>query len=145
MLSIETIAGSVFPNGPGSVFNSFGADYKGPSSVVNNMGIPPSVTNYADLAVPMTPLQMDSVREQQQHTPQHPQHQPSSQLPPSNIPAVVPATPYSAPAEVPSPTLQNIVSTVNLGNETVNGLHKIQTICRSSIGLEANCFACAQC
>lgn len=88
--------------------------------------IPASVTNYADnLAVPMTPLQVDSVREQQQHTPQHSLHQPNSQLPPSNIPAVVPATPYSAPAEVPSPTLQNIVSTVNLGNLTNKELNKI--------------------
>jgi hypothetical protein len=34
----------------------------------------------------------------------------------SNIPMVVPQTPYNAPMEVPSPTLQNIVSTVNLGN-----------------------------
>jgi hypothetical protein len=109
----------VFNNGPGSILNSYSSEYKGPSSVANLAGIPAS-NSYVEgpesvnnLAVPMTPLNMnDSVREQPQPTPQH---QPSSQLPPSNIPALVPATPYSATAEVPSPTLQNIVSTVNLG------------------------------
>jgi len=39
-------------------------------------------------------------------------------LPPSNIPAFIPATPMtvSQAIDVPSPTLQNIVSTVNLGS-----------------------------
>ncbi len=36
-------------------------------------------------------------------------------LPASNIPAFIPATPMTQPIDVPSPTLQNIVSTVNLG------------------------------
>lgn len=39
-------------------------------------------------------------------------------LPASNIPAYIPNTPMtvSQPIDVPSPTLQNIVSTVNLGS-----------------------------
>ena len=110
---------SVFNSqGPGSVLNPFsssGNEYKGPSSVVNLAGIPASASNFTDgpesvnnLAVPMTPLQGGySVRDSHHHI--------GSQLPASNIPTVIPATPFSTPAEVPSPTLQNIVSTVNLG------------------------------
>jgi len=116
-------------NGPGSVLNSFGHDFKGPSSI-NLAGMQAPPTNYADgpesvsnLAVPMTPLHAtDSVRDHQQvlwikfklKSKQF-QHPPSSNLAASNIPMVIPQTPYNAPMEVPSPTLQNIVSTVNLG------------------------------
>jgi hypothetical protein len=108
-------SGSVFNhNGPGSIL-SYSQEYKGPSSVVNSVSNLALSNSYADgpgsvsnLAVPMTPLQStDSVRD----------HQPNSQLPPSNIPAIVPATPYNAPVDIPSPTLQNIVSTVNLGEK----------------------------
>nr|CAD2183330.1 unnamed protein product [Meloidogyne enterolobii] len=122
--SMHSVGGpaSVFNSqGPGSVLNPFsssgGNEYKGPSSVVNLAGIPASASNYNDggpesvlnnLNIPMTPLQGGySVRDSQHHI--------GSQLPASNIPTVIPHTPFSAPAEVPSPTLQNIVSTVNLG------------------------------
>lgn len=40
------------------------------------------------------------------------------EMPASNIPAMMPATPMSNAIDVPSPTLQNIVSTVNLGNSS---------------------------
>jgi transcription initiation factor TFIID TATA-box-binding protein len=57
-----------------------------------------------NLAVPMTPLRgggdLASVH---------------NIAPPSNIPCVMPATPASNVVDIPSPTLQNIVSTVNLG------------------------------
>ncbi|KAI6187814.1 hypothetical protein M3Y98_00286100 [Aphelenchoides besseyi] len=102
-------------NGPGSVMNSHNGpgsiisyNDRGPESVMNLSGIP-GAANYMDpasvtnnLAVPMTPLagaDLSSARE----------------MPASNIPALMPATPMSVSIDVPSPTLQNIVSTVNLG------------------------------
>jgi transcription initiation factor TFIID TATA-box-binding protein len=94
-------------NGPGSLLSSYNGD-RGPASVMNLSGIPGSA-NYPDpgsvsnnLAVPMTPLGGQD-RELGAH---------HSILPASNIPAMIPATPSS---DIPSPTLQNIVSTVNLG------------------------------
>ncbi|KAI6176650.1 hypothetical protein M3Y97_00821500 [Aphelenchoides bicaudatus] len=105
--SIGNGPGSIFNsnNGPGSITNVY-IDRE-PPSVINLNGIPGanynpgSVTN--NLAVPMTPLagaDIPSARE----------------MPASNIPALMPATPMStAIIDVPSPTLQNIVSTVNLG------------------------------
>uniref|UniRef100_A0AC34Q1S1 TATA-box-binding protein n=1 Tax=Panagrolaimus sp. JU765 TaxID=591449 RepID=A0AC34Q1S1_9BILA len=87
-------------NGPGSIYND-----RGPSSVVNIPNIPGAYNDPAsvnNLAVPMTPLagNQDS----------------TFNAPPSNIPTAIPATPMSAAViDVPSPTLQNIVSTVNLG------------------------------
>lgn len=97
--------------GPDSVLNS----HNGPSSVSYGEREPASVMNLqnipqygepgsvAALAVPMTPLAGDY------------QHQ-RELMPASNIPATaMPATPMSQAIDVPSPTLQNIVSTVNLG------------------------------
>ncbi|CAD5215156.1 unnamed protein product [Bursaphelenchus okinawaensis] len=88
-------------NGPGSVYAE-----REPASVMNLHGIPqygdapPSVM---PLAVPMTPLQGDFQGNR-------------DLMPASNIPATVqPPTPMSVAIDVPSPTLQNIVSTVNLG------------------------------
>ncbi|KAI6241645.1 hypothetical protein M3Y99_00325500 [Aphelenchoides fujianensis] len=93
-------------NGPGSIISGYAE--REPGSVLNLSGIP-GAGNYPDpasvtnnLAIPMTPLgggDLASARE----------------MPHSNIPANMPATPMSAAIDVPSPTLQNIVSTVNLG------------------------------
>ncbi|VDK72394.1 unnamed protein product [Onchocerca ochengi] len=104
--------------GPGSVLNSQGGpgsllsysgERGGPSSVINVGGNPGSVfqdmnpasVGPGNLAVPMTPLAGDHF-----------------QQPASNIPMVStnpPQTPGSQLIDVPSPALQNIVSTVNLG------------------------------
>ncbi|KHJ93173.1 transcription factor TFIID [Oesophagostomum dentatum] len=82
-----------------------------PSSVVNVGGNPGSVFQDMNpgsvgpnLAVPMTPLNF----EQQSY-------RDANHMPASNLPAaMMPATPASA-IDIPMPTLQNIVSTVNLG------------------------------
>ncbi|ETN77650.1 transcription factor TFIID [Necator americanus] len=82
-----------------------------PSSVVNVGGNPGSVFQDMNpgsvgpnLAVPMTPLNF----EQQSY-------RDANHMPASNLPAaMMPATPVSA-IDIPMPTLQNIVSTVNLG------------------------------
>jgi len=91
-------------NGPGSMISSY--NDRGPGSVVNLANIPGIYNDpgsVSNLAIPMTPLA--------------PNNNDSVFAPPSNIPTAMPATPRSvAPAiDVPSPTLQNIVSTVNLG------------------------------
>ncbi|KAL3090189.1 hypothetical protein niasHS_006641 [Heterodera schachtii] len=111
-------------NEPSSVLNSFSSEFKGPTSVTNLLAGVPSSASYSDqqppesvsnLAVPMTPLHSaESVhRTPKQH---HQPHSAAAQPPPSNMPTFVPATPFSnASVEIPSPTLQNIVSTVNLG------------------------------
>ncbi|EFO26582.1 TATA-box binding protein [Loa loa] len=103
--------------GPGSVLNSQGGpssllsysgERGGPSSVINVGGNPGSVfqemnpasVGPGNLAVPMTPLAGDHFQ------------------PASNIPMVStnpPQTPGSQLIDIPSPALQNIVSTVNLG------------------------------
>lgn len=91
-----------------SVLNS----HAGPGSVAYADREPPSVMNLqnipqydpgsvAALAVPMTPLAPDFQGNREL-------------MPASNIPATA-ATPMSQAIDVPSPTLQNIVSTVNLG------------------------------
>ncbi|CAI4230626.1 unnamed protein product [Auanema sp. JU1783] len=110
--------------GHGSMMSGFSQhDRGGPASNINmNLNInPPSVGNLVapgsvlqdlgpgsvgpNLAVPMTPLHnVDQYRDDQ--------HRQLSQV--SNIPAVMPQTPMST-LDVPMPTLQNIVSTVNLG------------------------------
>uniref|UniRef100_A0A915PKH5 TATA-box-binding protein n=2 Tax=Filarioidea TaxID=6295 RepID=A0A915PKH5_9BILA len=90
--------------GPGSLL-SYSGERGGPSSVINVGGNPGSDMNPAsvgpgNLAVPMTPLAGDHFQ------------------PASNIPMVStnpPQTPGSQLIDVPSPALQNIVSTVNLG------------------------------
>lgn len=104
--------------GPSSVLNSQGGpssmlgysqDRGGPNSVVNVGGNPGSVyqdmnpqsVGPGNLAVPMTPLAGDQF------------HQPASNIP--MIPTNAPQTPGSQLVDVPSPALQNIVSTVNLG------------------------------
>lgn len=104
-------------SGPGSVLNSQGGpgsllsysgERGGPSSVINVGGNPGSVfqdmnpasVGPGNLAVPMTPLAGDHFQ------------------PASNIPMVStnpPQTPGSQLIDIPSPALQNIVSTVNLG------------------------------
>ncbi|MCP9259104.1 TATA-box-binding protein [Dirofilaria immitis] len=109
--------------GPGSVLNSQGGpgsllsysgERGGPSSVINVGGNPGSVfqdmnpasVGPGNLAVPMTPLAGDHFQ------------------PASNIPMVStnpPQTPGSQLIDVPSPALQNIVSTVNLGEGLENG------------------------
>lgn len=93
----------------GSMNLNIGHSNLNPASVINVGGNPGSVmmdpqSVYQSLAVPMTPLPYSV--DQYRDTLQHPQ---------SNIPtAVMPATPASA-LDIPMPTLQNIVSTVNLG------------------------------
>ncbi|KHN82281.1 TATA-box-binding protein [Toxocara canis] len=104
-------------SGPGSVLNSQGGpgsmlgyshDRGGPSSVVNVGGNPGSVfqdmnpasVGPGNLAVPMTPLAGDHF-------------QPASNIP--TVATIAPQTPASQLIDVPSPALQNIVSTVNLG------------------------------
>lgn len=48
-------------------------------------------------------------------------------MPGSNIPAYnVPATPMSTAVDIPSPTLQNIVSTVNLGKRQFNVFYSLR-------------------
>lgn len=105
-------------HGPGSMV-SFASVDRGsnmnlninPSSVVNVGGNPGSVFQDMNpgsvgqnLSVPMTPLNF----EQQSY-------RDASHMPSSNLPAaMMPATPASA-IDIPMPTLQNIVSTVNLG------------------------------
>uniref|UniRef100_A0AC35FJU3 TATA-box-binding protein n=1 Tax=Panagrolaimus sp. PS1159 TaxID=55785 RepID=A0AC35FJU3_9BILA len=95
-------------NGPGSIISNY--NDRGPASVVNISNIPvnypdpASVSNNSNmLAVPMTPLNPNDM----------PNY--NSTMVPSNIPTVMPATPMTVLNDVPSPTLQNIVSTVNLG------------------------------
>ncbi|CAB3402662.1 unnamed protein product [Caenorhabditis bovis] len=74
----------------------------GPGSVAHDMN-PPSVA-YQSLAVPMTPLNYH-----------HEQYRDNMLAPQSNIPTTaMPQTPASQ-LDIPMPTLQNIVSTVNLG------------------------------
>ena len=74
------------------------------SERVANYAEPASVTN--NLAVPMTPLHgADKAAASNQQC-----------MPLSNISAIIPATPLHIQAEIPLPTLQNIVSTVNLGS-----------------------------
>ncbi|KJH50489.1 transcription factor TFIID [Dictyocaulus viviparus] len=105
-------------HGPGSI-GGFASVDRGssmnlninPSSVVNVGGNPGSVFQDMNpgsvgqnLSVPMTPLNF----EQQSYRDAN--HMPSSNLPA----AMMPATPASA-IDIPMPTLQNIVSTVNLG------------------------------
>ncbi|KAI1721312.1 transcription factor TFIID (or TATA-binding protein, TBP) domain-containing protein [Ditylenchus destructor] len=91
-------------NGPSSVFSGFDrGGLEGLGGSVQNYPEPASVSNN-NLAVPMTPLAGADMSVQHQNT-----------MPASNIPAMMPATPMSAAVDVPSPTLQNIVSTVNLG------------------------------
>lgn len=70
----------------------------------------PSVN--VNLAVPMTPLAGHD-----RHDNDRFQH-----MPPSNIPITMPPTPLSTAMDIPSPQLQNIVSTVNLG---ISHLHLI--------------------
>ncbi|VBB27350.1 unnamed protein product [Acanthocheilonema viteae] len=93
--------------GPGSLL-SYSGERGGPSSVINVGGNPGSVfqdmnpgsVGPGNLAVPMTPLAGDHFQ------------------PASNIPMVStnpPQTPGSQLIDIPSPALQNIVSTVNLG------------------------------
>ncbi|KAH7731309.1 TATA-box binding protein [Aphelenchoides avenae] len=98
-------------NGPGSLLSNYNAD-RGPGSVINLSGIPGS-NAYPDpgsvsnnLAVPMTPLGAGGGSHDNEGRSHH------NTLPASNIPALIPATPLS---DIPMPTLQNIVSTVNLG------------------------------
>uniref|UniRef100_A0A7E4WDM2 TATA-box-binding protein n=1 Tax=Panagrellus redivivus TaxID=6233 RepID=A0A7E4WDM2_PANRE len=96
------------PNGPGSISSNY--NDRGPASMLNvnltnvplNYMEPASVTN--NLAVPMTPL-AGSERVENSNF---------NNMPASNIPTAMPATPM-ANVDVPSPTLQNIVSTLNLG------------------------------
>uniref|UniRef100_A0A915C286 TATA-box-binding protein n=1 Tax=Parascaris univalens TaxID=6257 RepID=A0A915C286_PARUN len=107
----------VHHSGPGSVLNSqggpssilgFSHERGGPSSIVNISGNPGSVfqdmnpasVGPGNLAVPMTPLAGDHF-------------QPASNIP--TVATVAPQTPASQLIDVPSPALQNIVSTVNLG------------------------------
>ena len=66
-----------------------------------NYGEPASVSN--NLAVPMTPLNPNDM----------PNY--NNNMVHSNLPMMNPATPAQMLSDVPSPTLQNIVSTVNLG------------------------------
>uniref|UniRef100_A0A915D4P7 Uncharacterized protein n=1 Tax=Ditylenchus dipsaci TaxID=166011 RepID=A0A915D4P7_9BILA len=104
--------------GPGSILNSSnGPNSIGPNSSIlsgfDRAGIeglnsvhysePGSVLNN-NLAVPMTPLAGGESSVQ-------------NNMPASNIPMMMPATPMTNinAVDVPSPTLQNIVSTVNLG------------------------------
>uniref|UniRef100_A0A0R3S0Z8 TATA-box-binding protein n=1 Tax=Elaeophora elaphi TaxID=1147741 RepID=A0A0R3S0Z8_9BILA len=93
--------------GPSSLM-SYSGERGGPSSVINVGGNPGSVfqdinpasVGPGNLAVPMTPLAGDHFQ------------------PASNIPMVStnpPQTPGSQLIDIPSPALQNIVSTVNLG------------------------------
>lgn len=86
---------------------------------VNLATISASVHHYAisarsesvnNLVVPITPLQVDSICDQSFN-----QYQRCLQIIPSNIPSVMPETSCTAAVEIPSPTLQNIVCTVNLG------------------------------
>lgn len=93
--------------GPSSILG-YSHDRGGPSSVINVGGNPgsafqdmnPASVGPGNLAVPMTPLAGEHFQ------------------PASNIPMIstnAPHTPGSQLVDVPSPTLQNIVSTVNLG------------------------------
>jgi len=90
------------------------SEYKSIGSVMNLAGIPTSerVSQYlepasvapASLAVPMTPLHGADHAAASNHG-----------MVPSNQAMLIPATPLSVAADIPMPTLQNIVSTVNLG------------------------------
>lgn len=111
----------------------------GPSSVVSFSGLinsvhyndPASVSNN-NLAVPMTPLAASN------------DFLPN--MPASNIPTIMPATPMSTAVsvDVPSPTLQNIVSTVNLGSIIFSFLFYL-ILLRCSIRFETNSFASSKC
>uniref|UniRef100_A0A183CLI8 TBP-domain-containing protein n=1 Tax=Globodera pallida TaxID=36090 RepID=A0A183CLI8_GLOPA len=113
-------------NEPSSVLNAYSSDFKGPTSVTNLAGVPASASyggdqqppeSVSNLAVPMTPLNSaESVHAHRTPKQHHQPHSSAAEPPASNIPTFVPATPFSnASVEIPSPTLQNIVSTVNLG------------------------------
>ncbi|KAI3413596.1 hypothetical protein GPALN_011085 [Globodera pallida] len=113
-------------NEPSSVLNAYSSDFKGPTSVTNLAGVPASASyggdqqppeSVSNLAVPMTPLNSaESVHAHRTPKQHHQPHSAAAEPPASNIPTFVPATPFSnASVEIPSPTLQNIVSTVNLG------------------------------
>jgi hypothetical protein len=90
------------------------SEYKNIGSVLSGIPMSERSAHYAEpasvapasLAVPMTPL----------HGADHAAAL-SQQGPASNQPAAVPATPMSVigAIDIPMPTLQNIVSTVNLG------------------------------
>ncbi|KAE9553906.1 hypothetical protein FO519_002895 [Halicephalobus sp. NKZ332] len=91
-------------NGPGSITSNY--NDRGPGSVMNLaiQGVYNDPASVSSLAIPMTPLAPNN-------------NDSNFNAPPSNFPTAMPATPRSvAPAlDIPSPTLQNIVSTVNLG------------------------------
>ncbi|CAI5444759.1 unnamed protein product [Caenorhabditis angaria] len=75
-----------------------------PGSVLHDMN--PASVAYQSLAIPMTPLMAAHNHDQFRDHLSHPQ---------SNIPTtIMPQTP-SGQLDIPMPTLQNIVSTVNLG------------------------------
>lgn len=105
---------------PSNMMNVGGSVATAAASVRNNYDEPQSVSGVGNsvsghlqsqldmnLIVPMTPLAGKDGAGGINVT-----------LPPSNIPAFIPATPMtvSQAIDVPSPTLQNIVSTVNLGS-----------------------------
>ncbi|VDK71710.1 unnamed protein product, partial [Anisakis simplex] len=85
--------------GPGSILNSQSGP--GSSEIIQcRSDMNPASVGPGNLAVPMTPLAGENF-------------QPASNIP--TVATMAPQTPASQLIDVPSPALQNIVSTVNLG------------------------------